>query len=585
MKKVYTLFLMVMITTLSYGQIFITELADPKDETTGRYVELFNAGDADVDLSTYSIQRFTNDKTTPQDPVSLSGTISAKGFYIIARSGFESFYGFAPNLILLSGGPADSNGDDQIQILDGTGTVIDIFGVPGEDGNGTCHEFLDGRAERAASVTSGNAGTWNEADWNTWTISAVGSTSCSNRVSDHQVLTTDGLFDPGSWVGFTDVTVSFTVDKTNVSEDVGAIGVCVSISNPDLNDETTVEIVVNGASTATEGSDYVSINAPVLVTFPAGSSVSQCITITITDDTEIESLETIILDLQNPLSGSNAFLGGIPKQTINIESSDLVCPNVGDIIFTEIMQNPNVVSDNMGEWFEIHNTTSSPIDLLGMQIIDDDHTVSEEGFTILQSLIIPANGYLLFANNGDVATNGGLPIPNYVYDPSLTLGNGADGIQLQCQGTVIDIVVWDGVGTASGGFPDPSGKSMSLMQDKFTSVLNDDGANWEEATFSYGDGDLGTPGGVNDQALSNAKNEIEGFSLYPNPVVGSHFVITSKNIGDKELFIYNVLGEQVLRKTFKASKLEVNTSSFDKGIYLVRLVEGTKVSVNKLVLK
>ena len=52
-----------------------------------------------------------------------------------------------------TGGPADSNGDDNIALLAPDGSIIDMFGVAGEDGSGTGHEFEDGRAERACSST------------------------------------------------------------------------------------------------------------------------------------------------------------------------------------------------------------------------------------------------------------------------------------------------------------------------------------------------------------------------------------------------------------------------------------------------
>ena len=61
------------------------------------------------------------------------------------------------------GGSADSNGDDdQIAIIDGASNVIDIFGMPGEDGSNTCHDFEDGIALRAGTNTDPNGGTWNE---------------------------------------------------------------------------------------------------------------------------------------------------------------------------------------------------------------------------------------------------------------------------------------------------------------------------------------------------------------------------------------------------------------------------------------
>ena len=360
MRKVYLFLLMILFYTVSFSQIFITELADPSDNYYARYVELFNAGDTEVDLTGYGIQRYTNENILPQSTIyPLSGTISAKGFYIIARREFQSAFGLAPDLLLdVAGGPTDANGDDQIQILDFNDNVIDIFGVPGEDGTGTCHEYLDGRAERAANVTTGNSGPWVEANWNTWTVSESDAT-CSNSVNNHPVNTTDGLFDPRAWIGYTAPRVFFTIEESQIAENAGTIDVCVTITNPSTS-ETIVEIAVNELSTTTSGSDYDSFNTSII--FPADSSDTQCLTIAINDDADAEVMESIILNLINPSVG--VLIGNMSQHTVYIEHSDLTCIDVGDVIFTEIMQNPDQVADIYGEWIEIYNTTASDIDLL-----------------------------------------------------------------------------------------------------------------------------------------------------------------------------------------------------------------------------
>ncbi|MEM6892508.1 MAG: lamin tail domain-containing protein, partial [Bacteroidota bacterium] len=53
--------------------------------------------------------------------------------------------------------PADSNGDDNLELVDPFGKVIDVFGIIGEDGSGTNHEFEDGRALRKPEVVKGNS--------------------------------------------------------------------------------------------------------------------------------------------------------------------------------------------------------------------------------------------------------------------------------------------------------------------------------------------------------------------------------------------------------------------------------------------
>lgn len=586
MKKNYILLLTLLISSLSFGQIFITELADPSDATTCRYVELYNAGATDVDLGAagYKIQRYTNGNASPQAAVPLTGTITAGGFFIIGRSGFSGCYGFSPDMSLASGLASDSNGDDQIQILDNLDAVVDIFGVPGEDGTGTCHDFLDGRAERIASVTTGNSGTWDESKWSV--TGDASPTGCTDHTTG-TIATTDGTFDPGAWIGapVTNTEVAFVSAASSTTEGVGTFDICVAITNPDGANATTVDIVMNMSSTATNGSDFTMITFPQTLTFPAGSSTNECLTITLTDDMITESTETIVLDLQNPGGGNSAVLGTGVQHTVTIAPSDVQVPNVGDIIITEIMQNPNAVSDSNGEYFEVYNTTGSPIDMLGWELTDPNSSTflnNEMNGTITNSTIVPANGYLVLAANGDALVNGGI-MPDYNFDGSGTgLFNGAGSLTLTAGSTIIDDVSWDG----GPNFPDPTGASMELSINHYNATDNDNGAAWCTAVSSFGDGDLGTPGAVNDcsATLSIGLNEIEGFMVYPNPINRGSFKINSSSRANKSIHIYDILGKQVLNKSVKNEEL-INVSHLNTGIYILKVSEEGKLATRKLVIE
>ena len=142
------------------NNIFISELADPNNDTGARFVELFNAGDEPLSLNGWSLQRYTNANIEVSASVDLSElSIDAQGFLVIAADAeeFESVYGFAPDLEATGNGPANSNGDDNLSLVDPFETLIDIFGVVGEDGSGTNHEFEDGRALRKAEITQGSS--------------------------------------------------------------------------------------------------------------------------------------------------------------------------------------------------------------------------------------------------------------------------------------------------------------------------------------------------------------------------------------------------------------------------------------------
>jgi len=175
--------------------LLITELTDPQNSTTaGRYVEIYNSSDSDIDLSTgYSLQRWTNASTTPSSPVFLTGIIAAEGFYVVCNDDakFLTTYGVAASQDVGTNGVADSNGDDHIALLDPNGNILDIYGTPGQDGtigSGGTSEFEDGRAERKCGTSA--AAIFVPADWNMDHDSGGG---------DGNLNAPEGGFDPFSW--------------------------------------------------------------------------------------------------------------------------------------------------------------------------------------------------------------------------------------------------------------------------------------------------------------------------------------------------------------------------------------------------
>ena len=168
----------------------------------------------------------------------------------------------------------------------------------------------------------------------------------------------------------------------------------------------------------------------------------------------------------------------------------------GDLVITEIMNNPSPVSDATGEWFEIYNTTSTAIDINGWTLKDDGtntHIIDSSNGTTL----VASGGYLVLGRSADSAVNGGSPV-NYEYgEGGHTLGNGSDEVVLLTPNDVeISRVDYDG-GTT---YPDLNGQSMQLDPSSINETDNDLGSNWCASTSSYGDGtgSLGTPGVAND---------------------------------------------------------------------------------------
>ncbi len=203
--------------------------------------------------------------------------------------------------------------------------------------------------------------------------------------------------------------------------------------------------------------------------------------------------------------------------------------NPGDIIITEIMQNPAAVADANGEWVELYNNTASAIDIDGWTLRDsgtDSHVINNSG-----PLLVPANGFVVLGIDSNSTTNG-----NYTADyqySNFVLDNTSDEVILaDLTGTVIDSVAYDGGVT----FPNPNGASMAL-----TVFIADNsvGSNWttstvREPSFVGSSGDLGSPGTVgSDQTL---------------PVELAAFTVTA---GDKDVVLNWVTESETENVGFK----------------------------------
>lgn len=147
-----------------------------------------------------------------------------------------------------------------------------------------------------------------------------------------------------------------------------------------------------------------------------------------------------------------------------------------DLIITEVMANPAAVSDSVGEWFEIYNSTSVSIDLGGLVLRDEgsnSHTINAES-----NAIVAAGGYFVLGRNPDFSLNGGVPT-NYSYS-NFSLSNSSDSIVLE-----FDSVIISSINYGSGSVFGAAGISAEWVGDHFQLT---------PSSYLYGNGDVGTPG-------------------------------------------------------------------------------------------
>ena len=126
-------------TTIAPPTLLITEVAAPTVIANAKFVEIYNFGESDIDLSTTKIflARQTNGGTVGN--IELTGTINAGKTFVVANnlSDFFNAYGFNANIY---SGTLSGNGDDGyfLYLNDGhpNGVVFDAYGVLNENGTG-----------------------------------------------------------------------------------------------------------------------------------------------------------------------------------------------------------------------------------------------------------------------------------------------------------------------------------------------------------------------------------------------------------------------------------------------------------------
>lgn len=185
-----------------------------------------------------------------------------------------------------------------------------------------------------------------------------------------------------------------------------------------------------------------------------------------------------------------SFLGGSCDAGACVGTARL--PAAGELVITEIMKNPRVVFDTLGEWVELTNVSAAPLDLAGCTLRDN----AADGHLIPTAppLIVQPGAQLVLGKSTDPGDNGGAHV-DYAYGSDFNLNNTSDVVVLECGGGVIDTVTY-----TTSGWPNTTGASLSLDPKKTNADANNAGSAWCVGVVHYPDADgseIGTPGAPN----------------------------------------------------------------------------------------
>ncbi|HSK88403.1 MAG TPA: ExeM/NucH family extracellular endonuclease, partial [Anaerolineales bacterium] len=133
-------------------ELFFSEYIE--GSSFNKALEIYNGTGAAVDLSTYSVELYSNGAAAPSASVALSGTLADGDVFVMAHgSAAAAILAVAD---LTNSSVVNFNGDDAI-VLRNSGTVVDAFGQVGVDpGNEWPGGGLDDTLRRAEAICAGD---------------------------------------------------------------------------------------------------------------------------------------------------------------------------------------------------------------------------------------------------------------------------------------------------------------------------------------------------------------------------------------------------------------------------------------------
>jgi len=222
-----------------------------------------------------------------------------------------------------------------------------------------------------AGTTYEESFTWTAPSFGTGTVSFWGVLNAVNANGNNDSgdkWNTATLVVNESTGGIPVPSIDFTNASQTYSESQGSIQIPIHVTNIGNNAVTVNATITSGS--ATLGSDFTCTTAQV-ITFPAGSSLTQNALLTIVDDALVESTENFTVTLSSP---NNAVLGSTTTFTGSITDNDFL--GVSNLTNNAVAINcvPNMVNNYCN--LQVQNLAKGQYQVLvynvnGSQVIDN----------------------------------------------------------------------------------------------------------------------------------------------------------------------------------------------------------------------
>ncbi len=247
------------LTGASNHYLIITEVADPRDVWESKFVELYNAGDVTINFSSeiWYLCRQANGGSTSWGNIQLMGSVNSGETYTISynTANFFSSYGFNSSL---ANGYISGNGNDGYFLYSGgdntSGTLVDAFGVIGEDGDGKEWEYTNSKAVRKHSDTIPSQ-IWQSSQW---------------------IVNYSSANDEDMTPNWHRKTLQWTGSQSSAWEDQNnwTVNATTSSYKPDAGSKIIIPVTTTSPTISSEAScDYIDIETNASLTLSSGTLI------------------------------------------------------------------------------------------------------------------------------------------------------------------------------------------------------------------------------------------------------------------------------------------------------------------------
>jgi len=594
MKKIYLLFTLLM-SLASVGQPIITMIADG-DESGGtpEVLEIYAKGT--VDFTQYSLQNQTNSNTSWGNTYDLSplGTITDAFVYIYnnkqnANDPFAAnFPSVTTNKLDVTGlNILNLNGDDRIRIIEtASTTVIDTYGVDGEDGTGKTWEYKDGYSKR--NNGTGPDAVFVPANWEFHNGALDGHGAVQDGTKYEDIIGI-GTYTP-STSAVPSIAITSPADGRNYNPETTQVSVSLSVTNfnvaqPSNGDGYIIYEFDNDAPV-----NKYDTNDIVLTGLTPGVHLIK-----------VQLVDNAGAPLNPPATAQAEFT--IKSYTVVANLTELRAGTIGDYysVTGEVFVIGGQQTNNGTLQAFLQDNSAPGNEPAGIMVFDKDHVVTispnlYDGLTNVKGMLSEFKGVLQIFPTIDPSINstGNAPIdPQVITTTELNdHGENYESELIKIENGTIQNPDTDAnfVQNKNYNFDGPSGVATVLrvfFHDLAGQPIPNSSVDATGIAGEYNGTRQFYPRDINDivaHAAAVSQNNIEGLNIYPNPVNDGNIYISSDNPIAKKVIIYSITGKQVFSREVENGQA-ISIRNLKTGLYLVKVIEDHKTAVQKLMVK